>query len=381
MHRLSDTTTALIAAIALIASVGIGLSVTLPLLSVEMERMGVTGVANGLSTALSGVASIVVAPWVPKLASRIGVGRLIAVALVASGGALLGFKLTMDYWAWLPLRVVFAAGLVTLFILSEFWISSVAPEANRGLVMGIYATVLSLGFAVGPTLLALVGTSGWPPYLTGCGLFLLAALPLLLARGHWPHLDADARHPVVKYLLAAPLAIAAGLASGAVETSAISMLPAFGLRLGYEATAAALLVSAMALGNIATQVPLGWLSDRVDRRMMLLVLAAGVLLTSLVFGWVAQPGSMALFLVVMVWGGLTGGFYTIGLAHLSSRFSAADMVGANAAFIIMFNIGQLVGPPLVGGGMDLSARFGFAAATSVFAVVVMAVAFYERRPT
>ena len=382
MRHLSDTSIALVAAISLIAAVGIGLSLSLPLLSLEMERMGVSGAAIGFNTALAGLASILIAPFVPRLAHRFGVGCVIATALTLCCGSLLAFKLTMNYWAWMPLRFVFAASLGVLFILSEFWISSVAPAARRGIVMGVYATVLSIGFAVGPSLLAVVGTQGWPPYLLGLGLFLVAAVPLLLARGHWPEIGAKGHHPLAAYVLAAPLAAAAGFASGAVETGAISMLPVLGLRLGMDAGSAALLVSAVAFGNIVTQMPIGLLSDRIDRRVLLALIAAGAIAASGLMVSVARPGSGLLFPVLMVWGGLVGAFYTVGLAHLAARFKSADLVGANAAFVVLFNVGLLVGPPLLGAGVDASPRYGFAAGASVFAALVLAIAFYElkRRP-
>uniref|UniRef100_UPI0013D393F4 MFS transporter n=1 Tax=Klebsiella pneumoniae TaxID=573 RepID=UPI0013D393F4 len=62
----------------------------------------------------------------------------------------LGFLVVEPLWAWFPLRFVFGASLAVLFVLSEYWINAVAPEARRGLVLGIYATALSLGFAAGP---------------------------------------------------------------------------------------------------------------------------------------------------------------------------------------------------------------------------------------
>jgi MFS family permease len=377
MRQYSDTTVALVAAISLIASVGIGLSLSLPLLSLEMERMGVSGTAIGLNTALAGLASIVIAPFVPQWAARLGVGAVIAAALVVASVSLLAFKATMNYWAWMPLRFSFAASLGVLFILSEFWISSAAPAAQRGLVMGVYATVLSIGFAVGPGLLAVVGTEGWSPYLLGLGLFLLASVPLLLARGHWPAIEPRGRHTLGLYLVAAPLAAAAGFASGAVETGAIAMLPVLGLRLGMDASTAALLVSAVAVGNIVTQMPIGLLSDRMDRRLLLLAIAIGAIVASATLVTVARPGVSLLFLVLMVWGGLVGAFYTVGLAHLASRFKASDLVGANAAFVVMFNIGLLVGPPILGAGVDASPRLGFAAGASVFASIVIAAALYE----
>src|SRR5919205_408569 len=151
---------AIAAAIACVTAVGIGLSLSVPLLSLEMERMGISGTLIGLNTAVAGIASICIVPFVPRLAARIGVLPLLWCCIVGATLALLAFKALYSFAWWFPLRFLFSAALGALFVLSEYWINAAAPPQRRGLVMGIYATVLALGFAAGPGLLFTVGTSG-----------------------------------------------------------------------------------------------------------------------------------------------------------------------------------------------------------------------------
>lgn len=141
--------------------------------------------------------------------------------------------------------------------------------------MGIYATVLALGFAAGPAILALAGTSGWPPYLAGAALYALAGLPLLLGRGATPALEAGhGARSALAFLIGAPLATLAALLFGGIETGAFTHLPLYGLDLGHGAEQAALLVSLMAIGNVLFQIPIGLLADRFDKRFVLLGIAA-----------------------------------------------------------------------------------------------------------
>src|SRR5215207_1513514 len=165
---------ALTAAIACVTVVGVGLSLSIPLLSLEMERMCLPGAMIGLNTALAGVASICIVPFVPRLAARLGVLTLLRLAIVVAVVSFLGFRLLYDITWWFPLRFLFSASFGTLFVLSEYWINAVAPPDRRGLVMGVYATVLALGFAIGPAVLKLAGTTGWPPYLAGAALYASA---------------------------------------------------------------------------------------------------------------------------------------------------------------------------------------------------------------
>jgi len=371
----------LFAAISLIATVGLSLSLTIPLLSLEMARMGVSGRDIGINTAVAGLASVLVVPYIPALAARVGVGRTIAAALLASVCSIIAFRLFFDYRAWVLIRFVYSIGLSALFLLSEFWIASVAPPERRGFIMGLYATVLALGFAVGPTLLAAVGTSGWPPYLTGTALLALAALPPFLARHRVPALDVAPRHAVGRYIVSVPLASAAGIASGAVETGGFSLLPVYGVSLGYEPATAALLVSAIAFGNVISQVPLGLLADRFPKPRVLATIAILGVVGALALPYAAAAGPAPMFALLIAWGGVYGGLYTVGLAHLADRYQGPDLAGGNAAFVVLFNAGLLLGPPIVGAGFDLSATHGLPLSMGLFFALVAATwAFTRGRP-
>jgi MFS family permease len=352
------------AAIGCITAVGVGLSLSVPLLSLEMERMGASNTLIGINTAVAGVAAIMIVPFVPRLAARVGVLTLLWLAVGLAATSLIAFKVVFDIFWWFPLRFVFSVALGTLFVLSEFWINSAAPPARRGFVMGIYATVLALGFAAGPAVLALVGTSGWPPYIAGAVMCCLAALPLLLARGISPKIGHGTGRSVLSFILAAPAATVAALVFGAVETGGFAILPLYGLQIGYTAGSAAFLVSLMALGNVAFQIPIGMLSDRVDRRLVLAAVAFIGMLGALAMPLVAG-NQIGFAILLLIWGGVAGALYTVGLAHLGARFSGSDLASANAAFVILYNAGLVIGPPLAGGGLDLYPPHGFAFALAL----------------
>ncbi|MBX9931479.1 MAG: MFS transporter [Methylobacterium sp.] len=350
---------AIAAAITCVAVVGIGLSLSIPLLSLEMSRMGASSTLIGINTAVAGLASIVTVPFVPALAARVGVVRLLIWSIAIGALTLIAFKLLPTIGWWFVLRFVFSAMLGVLFVLSEFWINEAAPPARRGLVMGIYATVLALGFAVGPTLLTVLGTEGFAPYFAGAGLFILGMIPLVLARGLSPAMARGRGMPFLAYLRLAPAATFAALVYGAVETGGFAILPLYGLRIGYEAATAAGLVSLMALGNVLFQIPFGWLSDRFDRRLILLTSAIGGAIGAALIP-AASVSFPALAALLIVWGGLAGTLYTVGLAHLGATVSGRELAGANAAFIVLYNVGLMLGPPIIGGGMDLMPPQGFA---------------------
>jgi MFS family permease len=353
------------AAIGAISAVGTSLSLGLPLLAILLENRGVSTSLIGLNTAMAGVASIAVTPFVPGLAHRFGAAPFLAVVLVVATLTFPLFYVFESYAAWFALRLVFHGCINVAFILSEFWINTLAPENRRGLVMGVYATVLSLGFAVGPLVLGLVGSEGFAPFLVGTLVMGLATLPVLFALGANPVMDEKPKGSILRYITLVPLATFAALTMGATESGVLSFVAIYGLRIGFDESAAAMLVSAVAVGNVVSQIPLGLLSDRVDRRRMLFVIAVigTALAASIPFVAHSKPLLLA---ALIVWGGVVAGLYTVGLTLLGARLKGSDLASANAAFVLMYALGMMVGPASIGAGMDIWDPHGLAAVAAVF---------------
>ncbi len=300
--------------------------------------------------------------------------------LLVSAGLHFAFWALPYLWVWAAFRFMLGASIGTLFVLSEYWISAAADPQRRGFIMGAYATALAIGFAIGPLLLAVTGTQGFAPYAATAALILLGALPLTVIGPNAADVHGSPRASVVSYVRLAPAATLAALTVGAIEIGAFTQLSIHGLRMGWPEASAAMLVSAFAIGNVLFQMPVGWLADRLDRRKILFgialsatVIAACLPLTGAAF-W-PHAG------LLMLLGGLVGALYTVGLAHLSSRFADADLVSANAAFVMLYSVGQMAGPPLLGAGLDLAGTRGVPAAMAlVLGLYAMIVASRLRAP-
>ncbi len=355
------------AAIASISVVGIALGLGVPLLSVVLEGHGYSASMIGLNTAVAGLASIAAAPLATPLAVRAGVARTMLAMIAIGAFSLLGFHFATSFWMWFPLRVVLHAAITILFILSEFWISVSAPPRRRGLVLGIYATVLSLGFALGPWLLAQTGSDGLLPFGAAFALVMAAAVPVLAAWRESPALAAAQGRPggFARFIWLVPAATGAVVVFGAVETGGYSLFPIYAGALGYSQHDAALLLSMIGLGNVILQIPLGMISDRVrDRRVLLLFCALTGLAGTLLMPWAGTWHLMAVLL--FVWGGVVAALYTIGLAHLASRLSGSDLASANAAFVLCYGVGMVLGPQAIGIGMDVLGEHGFGWTLAMF---------------
>ncbi len=323
-----------------------------PLLALALEEMGAAGSTIGLLSTVGSVATLGITPLIPRLLRVFGTLPLLVGSTFVAIACTLAFNGWPEIWIWFPLRFVNSAALLLLFVVSEIWVNQFAEDHNRGRVLGIYVACFSGGAAIGPGMLYVVGTTGWLPYMAAAGLMAVAAVPLAFVRGVVPVFDERPSRAFRSFLVAAPLAGYAALAYGAVETSLLGLLPIYAVRTGSSPEAAALLLSFFGLGNVVLQFPVGWLSDRLDRRRLLLACAVvGACGALAVPSLISQPGLLELALVL--WGGVVAGMYTVGLAVIAERFTGADLAAANSAFIFLYGLGMLVGPPAAGLAMDI----------------------------
>jgi MFS family permease len=258
-------------------------------------------------------------------------------------------------WVWFVLRAFLGAASESLFVLSETWLNSLSSEATRGRAMGAYTAALSVGFALGPLLLSLVGTDGALPYLLGAGLAAGAAAFVV-----WPKVEAPSFEPPshgnpLHYLSLAPLAVAATALNAAVETSGLTFLPLYAVNLGWQEAEATQLMSCMMFGAILLQLPIGWLGDKMDRRRLAAILAGLAALGALAWPFALQSPWMT-YALLFLWGGAFVGIYTIMLTIIGSQFSGSTLIGIYAGMGLLWGAGALLGPLLAGGAMQVSAH-------------------------
>jgi MFS family permease len=315
---------------------------------------------------MAGVAAMMAAPLTTKLAHKIGVPTTMVLAVVISAISALGFYYAEEFWMWFPLRLTFHGAITTLFILSEFWINATAPPRRRGFILGLYATVLSVGFACGPLIFSLLGSEGVLPFAVGAVILLSAAIPILIAKNDCPVLNEKPEMHFMRYIILVPTATAAVFIFGAVEAGGLSLFPVYATRIGYTESQAAILLTVIGIGNLAFQVPIGLISDKMkDRRTLLSIIATvgligTLILPMLTYNWIL------LAVTLFFWGGAVAGLYTVGLSHLGHRLSGSDLAAANAAFIFCYAVGTVAGPQMIGSSIDAFGNDGFAWSIAFF---------------
>jgi MFS family permease len=346
--------------VAVIASVFIStltFAITTPLLAVRLAAAGLSGGWIGLNTGAGAAAILLVSMMTPWLGRRLGSfwALMLSILVMALGVGLL--PICNGLAGWFLLRILIGAGIAVHWVISEVWINSVAEEADRGKVVGIYVAAVGLAYLAGAPILLAIGTMGDLPFLVVTIMIATAAIPILLARRVVPVLSPGKAGGVRDAIRRQPTVMAASLVSGVAIATVLSFLLLYVERTGQAEGAALLMLFTVAAGNVLLQVPIGMLADRLKAEKLLMAVSLVAFAGLFLMPFLGPIGALR-WPFLFVWGGSLGGFYTLSLTLVGRRFSRDELTGANAAFVIVYEIGGMLGPMASGLGIDLWSPHG-----------------------
>lgn len=374
----------LAAVIGSVFGVGIAYGALIPLISLRLEAAGVDSLLIGLQGAMFPLATLVVGSFVPALVARVRLLPVLYASLAIAAGSAVLFPVFPTLGAWFLLRFLMGGAGSVHWIVSEIWMNALATTSDRSRLMGIYATLLAAGIAVGPLVVRATGLDGWPPFVAIAAGILIAAVPLPFARAHAPtlppHDPAGPRHLLARH----PGVFFAALLAGLLDAALLVFLPLYAIRSGLAQGEAVTWVAWFMAGNVVFQIPLGAWADRSDRWSALRLCVACSLLGALLLpvlapdGWL--PSKALLAALLFVWGGTSFGLYTLSLSLLGERSSLAGLAAANTAFVMVYEMGSISGPILVGAAMDLFGREGLVAVAVLLCGVFFLIDARRRAP-
>ncbi|MDE0459647.1 MAG: MFS transporter, partial [Chromatiales bacterium] len=353
----------LLALVATFSVVAMSSSLTWPILAESLRLQGYDETAIGLNAAAQFAGIIFVAGSATWLIPRLGFFRAALLGLVLVAAMLAALPTVRDYWVWLALRFVLGVGNSLLFTAGDSWINQIVENRVRGRWMGIYNTAGMAGWAAGPILGSQMDPNTWGPFLAGIGGTAVAFAVLLPTRRIDVRLRVgrEARAPLARLLavfVVAPTVLLSSGMFGVVEGGIQSFAHLYTMDVlgtGYRETGYAV-IWVGAVGAIFLQYPAGWLADRIDRGWLLVGCVAVATTAMAIFPWLLpgaagswwSPAALALWSVVVAWGGSMGATFTVGLTLVGERFRDVELVAANAMYALIFGVGGLAGPFLAG---------------------------------
>ena len=310
-----------------------------------------------------------------RIIGRVGHIRAYASFAGMVVAATMAMPLMQQPLVWIFLRALIGFGCSGLFITTESWLNAKAPPAQRGRIFSIYMLGTFLALALGQILIGKTRVDAIEPF-NGIAILFAVALVLVSTTKADPPLRAvPATLPLMRLPRAAPVAVAGCLASGIIGSSFYSLVPAWMQGEGLARETIALFMLVAVLGGLAFQIPVGRLSDRFDRRVVLIALSASFAVSAITV--VNLPHSRAIILpVAAALGGFMSTLYPVCVANAHDRMPADQVVAVSGQLILISGLGSILGPligTVVMTRFDIDGLFYFLAASSALLSLIATV--------
>lgn len=358
----------IIALLASVFSFSISFGGIVPWMALVLESRDTDPFLVGVVTAANPIGVMLMAPFVSRLTQRFGLADSMILSGVVGVVTIALLPVIDGVAAWIVLRLINGLAGAIPWVVTETWINVVAGNRSRGRVIALYGMVLSVGYASGPLTLGFIGIDGFVPIIVFATLSAVSLAPVFTIRRFSPTLSIEAGSSAWTLLVAMPTVFAAAFLSGAVDTSFFTFLPIWGLRVGLDPTFSIAILSIFIVGNVALQVPAGWLADRIGSRPVMAI--CGIVCVGAPFlAYAAIDAPILLAAVLFLWGGSAWATYTLGLIEIGHRCQGTRLTQANSLFVLVYTIANISAPPLSGVAMQLWDPHGFIALVGVFAVL------------
>ena len=294
----------------------------------------------------------------PVMIRRVGHVRVFAALGSFMSAALIAFPLLTDPIAWTLLRILVGFSMSGIYVAAESWLNDSSTNETRGKVLSAYMIAQTLGIIGAQGLLTLGDAGTSVLFMYASILVSVSFAPILLSVTPAPMAEVTRPMPLRKLFSSSPLGTVGIFLLGGVYATQSGMGAVFGSQIDMSAAEIALFVAMLFAGALVFQYPIGWLSDRVDRRKLIFGLATlGTI--SCLLGWVAGAGLWPIMAAAFFAGGVTTPLYALFLAYTNDFLSAEEMPAASGGLVFTFGLGAIVGPLVAGWAMQGLNPFAF----------------------
>lgn len=295
---------------------------------------------------------------VPRVIRNVGHIRSFAAFAAVGAAASLAFGLLVHPWVWLLLRMFSGLCVVGLYMVVESWLNEQSAGSARGRIFSLYMMSTLVALGAGQVLLLVGDTSELTLFALAAILISLGVVPVAVTRVHEPRIEKEVSAKFTELIRATPFGFIGALSAGLVNGAFWGMAPVFGQQLGLEETQIAMLMSATIFGGAILQWPIGHLSDRMDRRTVLILTSFCTAIVSGVAALIVIRGYPGLIVSAFLHGGLMFSLYGISVAYSYDHLESGHALEATRGLLLIYGVGALCGPLLVGIAMDLIGPIG-----------------------
>jgi MFS family permease len=304
----------------------------------------------------------------PRLVKSVGHIRVFAAYSAIAGSSTLLFVLFVEPTVWIAVRALAGFCFSGLFMVMEGWINSASTNQTRARIFSIFRMVDMTFVAAGQFLMPIVGLEGLAIYAIISIVTCISVVPVALGDRSNPRPPEDMVLNLPAIWKISPLACGGCLFVGLTNTAFRLIAPIYVADIGFSLSRVASFISIAIVASAILQLPLGWLSDRVDRRIAVMLASAGAVLAAVTLAFAPPTMPWLLFAGSFVYGGLSLPLYPLLAAHANDRAHPGQYVVVAAGLSTFFSIGAIAGPLIASQLLSLFGAlglFGFLAVTQL----------------
>lgn len=296
-----------------------------------------------------------------------------ALAAIASAATLM-LVLVIDPIMWSAIRFVTGFCFAGLFTIMESWLNSGASNDNRARLLAIYR-IIDIGSVTGSQfLIPVFGIGGFAIFAIMSIMITLSLVPVSLGDRSNPKPPEDVKLDLARAWHISPLAAIGCIAVGVTNSAFRTLSPVYAEQIGMSVADVVTFVAVGIIGGAIIQYPLGYLSDRWDRRMVLLATTSCAMMAALALAFLAGSNTVANFVIVFIFGSFAMPLYSLSAAHANDRAEKSEFVLINAALMLFYSVGAIGGPLVAAGVMErLGPSWLFIFSAVVYAIFILTI--------
>ena len=284
---------------------------------------------------------------VPEFIRRVGHIRVFAALASLISAILILYPLLVNPWIWTGGRIIIGFCFCGVYITAESWLNNAATNENRGQLLSSYMVVQMAGIVAAQLLLFVGDPGGFELFVLISVLVSISFAPILLSITPTPAFEATKPMSIKHLFKTSPLGCVGMFFLGGIFSAQFGMAPVFGTTAGFSLSEISIFVAAFYIGAMVFQFPIGWLSDRMDRRILIVVTSA--------IGFIAALTSflvLDVFLILvgsaLLIGGMSNPLYSLLIAYTNDFLELDDMASASGGLLFLNGLGAISGPLLTG---------------------------------
>jgi len=286
----------------------------------------------------------------PNMIRRVGHVRVFAALGSLVSACLILYAAWTNPYFWFLLRIIVGFCFSGIYVVAESWLNDSSSNETRGQTLSAYLIVQMMGIVLAQAVLNFADPSGYMLFIIISVVVSLSFAPILLSVSPAPQFQTSKRMTLSQLWSISPLGVVGQFFLGAIFAALFGMASVYGTERGLTVKDISLFVAAIYFGGMILQYPIGWVSDRMDRRVLIFIVCS--IGTFFSFAANLSDSFIWLLIVAFIIGGVSNPLYSLYIAYTNDNLEHDDMASASGGLIFLTGIGAIFGPSIVGWLLD-----------------------------